>query len=575
MDVKRCDVLCIGGGGAGVAASMTACEKGAKVILVSKEPVGYGNTRIVGGVFAYKNLKSHEDDAEVYLKDMIKGGDFLNNQDLCAIIAKETPKAALMLERFGGLVGRDKEGKISQEALIQMGGHSRPRTLLLPSVGPGLGQALRYAIANASIETLEETPVLKLLVKGKGVLGALCLDIKEGKIFAINSKNTILATGGGGWLYYPYTDVMKGCTGDGYALALNAGAELIDMEQVQFIPFSLTHPKGLAGIVVGEPFTAGPMGKLLNVDGEEILDNVYLKTRAQVSNAIILEVEKGKATKYGGVLLDLKGNKDHPQGKILFEMCQKGIFKPMTEVVRRAYGQKAADWDEPWDVYPSTHYFMGGVRIDGYGKVLGLENLYAIGEVAGGIHGANRLGSVSLVELFVFGQRAGEKAASQTKDMAQPKIEEKWIKDEEKAFEKFFSRKGKNEPILLKRRLQKLMWEAAGPTKREERLKNALEEIRKIKEEAEDLNISNIKFYNTQLMDALELPMMLNVAESIVISALTRKESRGAHIRLDYPQRNDKQWLKNCIIWKETGEIKIKLEPVKFSHLQPGIINDP
>jgi succinate dehydrogenase/fumarate reductase flavoprotein subunit len=567
MILKTCDLLCIGGGGAGVAAAVTASQKGANVIIASKEPIGYGNTRIVGGVMAYGDI-DRENEGEDFLRDMIVGGEFLNNQALCKMLVQESRQATMILEGFGGMLGRDDEGKVTSKALMKMGGHTYPRTLLLPSTGPGLGQALRYAIAGENIETLEMTIVTDLIQDGNKVFGAVGYDLTRGEIVVINCRKTLLATGGGGWIYFPHTDVSRSVTGDGFTLALNAGAELIDMEQIQYIPFSLTHPPGLVGIVVGEPFSAGPAGILKNIKGEDILPGVSLKTRAEVANAIILETEKGNGTKHGGCLLDLKENKNHPGGKILYDQFTKGLFKNVTDIVRFAYGPKAASWDEPWDVYPSAHYFMGGIVADEWGRVKGVENLFACGEVCGGIHGGNRLGSVSLMEIFIFGKRAGECAVFEMDNIR--KLDQDLINSYADKIMGMFGGKGKHRPIELKRKLQSAMWEFVGPARTEEKLEKGLNALFSIKDEARELNISSDKIYNTEFIDAVELELMIPVSICIAKSAYQRKESRGSHVRLDYPQRDDKNWLKNIVIKKDGRDgFVVEFRPVKLTELQP------
>ncbi len=549
-------------------ASVAASQKGAKVIIVSKEPVGYGNTRIVGGIMAYGDLDKAKK-GEDFLRDMIVGGGYLNNQDICKMLAQEAPQATFILESFGGVLGRDEAGKITEKALIQVGGHTSPRTLLIPSTGPGIGQALRYAIIRENIEALELTLIVDLICEGNHVLGAIGYDLKKGETVVIRARKTLLATGGGGWIYFPHTDVSRSVTGDGFTLALNAGAELIDMEQIQYIPFSLTHPPGLAGIVVGEPFTAGPAGVLKNIKGKDILPGVNLKTRAEVANAIILEVEKGNGTKHGGCLLDLKENKKHPGGKVLYDQYTKGLFRNFTDIVKFAYGPKAASWQEPWDVYPSAHYFMGGVVIDDWGRVKGVENLFACGEVCGGIHGSNRLGSVSLMEIFIFGKRAGECAASEMNNGLQ-EVDQDLINFYVNKITGMFGRQGKHRPIEVKRRLQKTMWDFVGPARTEKKLEKGLEALSSIKEEAKDLNISSVKIYNTELIDAIELGFMIPVSMCVAESAYERKESRGSHVRLDYPQRDDKNWLKNIVIKKDTkNELEVSLRPVDLTELHP------
>ena len=570
MIEKSCDLLCIGGGGAGVTAAIVASEKGADVILVAKDHIGYGNTRIIGGIMAYGDLDTSRK-GEDFFQDMIVGGEYLNNQELCRILARDAHDATILLERFGGMSDRDGKGKISDGVLIQPGGHATPRVLLLPSTGPGLGQGLVQGVSRSeNIRTLEKTIVFDLLKEDGKVLGAVCWQLTSGEIIVIKAKKTLIATGGGGWIYYPHTDTSRATTGDGFALALNAGAELIDMEQVQYIPFGLTHPSGMLGIVVGEPFTAGPAGILTNVHGKEILSGVALKTRAQVSNAIILEVEKGNGTKHGGCLLDLKANKEHPQGKFLYQSYSEGLFKPFTDIIRKAYGPKEADWEAPWDVYPSAHYFMGGIAINEWGEARGVENLLACGEVTGGVHGGNRLGSVSITELFIFGKRAGEKAAQEITGQDAPEVNRSLVDFQVEKLKSMMGQKGKYRAIQLKRALQKTMWEKVGPVREENKLKEGLGIFSSIEEKFQDMTISGMNKYNTELFDALELRFMLSVAKSVALSALARKESRGSHIRLDYPEKDDRSWLKNIVIKKDPAlEMSVHFRPVELTRLRP------
>lgn len=571
MREVSCDILCIGGGGASVTAAITASSAGADVVMVAKDYIGYGNTRIIGGVMAYVDKTSAEG-RDSFFEDLIKGGEYLNNQRLCRSLVDEAYNTVILLERFGGIVQRDRQGQISREVLLQMGGHTVPRTVFLPSTGPGVGQGLRSGVLryHPKIQVYEKTIVSDLLTEDNAVFGCVCYHAVSGETLIIKAKKTILATGGGGWIYYPHTDTSRVTTGDGYGLALLAGATLTDMEQVQFIPFSLTHPQSMVGIVVGEPFTAGPKGRLTNVHGKEILEDVAVKTRAEVANAIILEVEKGNGTKYGGCLLHLKDNKKDPKGKVLYEHYLNGIFKPFTELVRFAYGKKAAEWEEPWDVYPSAHYFMGGIKIDESGKVAGVENLFACGEVAGGLHGGNRLGSVSLAELFIFGRRAAKKALAEINAGSPCNISQEAVTEYVRRTEGLIGKDGTYRPIELKRQMQKAMWENVGPVRNEEKLSRALSVLESLEEKSSDIMVSPDKIYNPDLIDALELRLMLPVAKSISISAQMRKETRGAHVRVDYPDRDDKRWLKNILVEMENEkEIKAQTAPVEFCFLKP------
>src|SRR3990172_8310208 len=245
--------------------------------------------------------------------------------------------------------------------------------------------------------------------------------------------------------------------------------------------------------------------------------------------------------------------------------------KFFTNLVRAAYGRAAAEWEEPWDVYPTAHYFMGGIVINEWGEVEGVENLYACGEVTGGVHGGNRLGSVSLTELFVFGKRAGERAAGEITGRDYPEAGKSLIDFKVKRLKGMIGRKGKHRVIELKRELQKTMWEKVGPAREEKNLKEGLEIFSSIEEKFKDITIPATYKYNTELLDALELRFMLPVAKSVALSALARKESRGAHVRLDYPERDDRHWLKNIIVNRHaTKEIHVHTRPIELTHLHPG-----
>jgi succinate dehydrogenase/fumarate reductase flavoprotein subunit len=568
MEAKECDVLIIGGSGAGVTAAITAANMGTRVIMVSKEPIGYGNSRLAAGVIVYPGLLP-EDTPELFLKDMVVGGDYINDQEHCYFLAQEAPEATKLLERLGLFTQRGEDGSFPPPPSIKAGGHALARTLIFPSQGMGLGQILRAGLWTIPVEVLEETLAISLIKQGEQVVGAICLQWNKGEVIVISAKNTILATGGGGWLYYPHTDNSRGVTGDGFALAYEAGAELIDMEQVQFIPFGITHPKGMAGIICGEPAIAGPKGKLVNAKGEIILTEVSTKTRAQLSNIIALEVEKGNGTQYGGILLDLRENREIPEGRFLLDMLKKDL-KAIGDIILFAYGEKAYNWEEPWDVYPTAHFFMGGVKVNQDCLSSSVSNLYAAGEVMGGVHGGNRLGSVALAEIVIFGKVAGEQAARVAKGMNQPILDPQEIAVEKAKIMGLLGKSGKHRPIQLKRKLQNTMWQLVGPVRREEGLQRALENIKQIKREIQNLSVSHSRIRNPEWLDALELPLMLIAAEAVTLSALYRQESRGAHVRLDYPERDDAHWLKNILVKKGKDKMmEVRDEPVPLTRLNP------
>jgi succinate dehydrogenase/fumarate reductase flavoprotein subunit len=566
VDLEEYDVLCIGGGGAGVLAAVTSAHQGAKTALVCKGLIGYGNTRIGGGLTSYTGLESHKgkpDTPREFLQDMIIGGDYLNRQDLAEVITDQSPQAAHTLERYGMFFSRKESGELGNPISMIPGGHRFARALSSPAGGIVYSHALKEALAQSRVKTYQESMVTKILTHN-GAVGAVGWNLKTGEAFGIKAKNTIIATGGCGWLYYPHTDNMRMVTGDGIALAYQAGARLLDMEQVQYI-VGLTHPDSLIGIACAEPGLTGPLAKLLNAQGEILIEKVRTLNRAQFANIIALELKKGGGTKYGGLILDMRDNLSHPRGDEILNHIKRlvGVF---FDAVLFAYGKECYDWKEPWDVAPTAHFFMGGIEIDPYGQT-SLPHLFSAGESSGGVHGGNRLGSTAFAEAFVYGIRAGERAAASAKEMPPPTIPEAHLRDEMVRIESLRDKKGKYRPIELKKCLQQTMWERVGPTRSERELKVAFESIQEIRGKYNDIQVTGIKRYNLELLDALELPLMLDLAEAITRSSLMREESRGAHVRLDYPQRDDKKWLKNILVHQKEGEMCLTLRPVSLNKI--------
>jgi succinate dehydrogenase/fumarate reductase flavoprotein subunit len=562
--VKRleCDVLCIGAGGAGLVAAVTAAEAGAKTIVLSKDLYGSGNTRISGGLVLRPNI-SPKDSPEALMRDMLAGGEFLNDQALVEQYCSRAYLATELMERYGLLFFRNASGK-NAPLPVAMGGHSLPRTLTGYSEGIPIGTALRATAARAGVEILDETIALRLLQSGSTVTGVVCLQWLNGETVAVSARQTILATGGLGWLYYPHTSNTRSMTGDGYALALDAGAELTDMEQQQFLPFALTHPESMVGIVCGEPASAGPYGKLLDKNGKEILSAVRTKTRADVAAAMSLAKEHGAATEHGGMLLDLSPNFHHVIGDKMFAFLAR-TFPSMIGAVRRAYGDEAARGRIPWDVFPTAHYNMGGVRIDPTCRVHGVENLFAVGEVSGGLHGASRIGSTSLAELFTFGSMAGQQAAATAKEQETPVLDDAVVKNIRSEVEGMLGGTGTIKPHQLVRQLQKTMWQNVGPVRNAARLEETLRQIDEFRDRRDAISVSARRECNPEWLEALELDRMLVVAEAITRSAHVRRESRGGHFRFDHPARDDTNWLKNVIITLENGRVSTRTEDVSLS----------
>jgi succinate dehydrogenase/fumarate reductase flavoprotein subunit len=413
---------------------------------------------------------------------------------------------------------------------------------------------MRSAAARANIHVVEEAICSELILRDGEVVGITAIPMASGEPTAILAQSTVVAAGGAGSLYYPHTDCMPSVIGDSYGLGLTAGAELVDMEQVQYLPFGITHPPSMLGAPCGEPVIAGPFGKLLNGKGDVILENIMTMTRAQVARIIMEEIRRGGATETGGLLLDLRPNMGSDEGDFFLKSLQK-FAAPILAGVRRAYGKKASELQEPWDVLPTTHYNMGGIKTDEWCRSR-VPGLYACGQAQGGVMGGNRLGSTSLTEIFVFGKRAGKTAADEAAH--REPADEKTARESLEKLNALSGSQGSHRPITLKRALQRIMWEKVGPLRDGDALNEALEEIASLKKQATDLCISGMKHYNSEILDAIELSHMLPSAEAIAISALERKESRGAHVRADFPERDDERPITNMVVAKTNGRLRVR-----------------
>ncbi|MDW7651759.1 MAG: FAD-dependent oxidoreductase [Bacillota bacterium] len=532
------DVIVIGGGGAGVMAAAAAAKEGARVAIVCKEPVGYGNTRMAVGLTACAGLTG--DSRENFIENMVQSGEGLSRRELVETLVDGSREALSLLEELGHTFTRNQKGELADHVISRSGGHSHARTLQSSGAGIGIGQVLRSAVAKYGITLLEDTLALELVKQDDIVCGVRLLDLATSEEYTLDTQAVVLATGGAGWLFYPQTSNNRGSTGDGYVLACHAGAELMDMEQVQALPFGITHPQAYRGLVCGEPVVAGPAGKIVDGDGSNVLDGgIFKMGRAAVVRAMAEPIKAGRVTKHGGLLLDLSPNLAGPDGTVFRDRVRSS---GITDTVLTAYGRKAFDWEEPWDVLPTVHFMMGGVIADRDGDTT-VPGLYVAGEVMGGVHGGNRLGSTALTEILVYGLRAGRAAALSAKK----KPARTTVSTKRESSRKVGS-KGKNRPAHLSRRLQEIMWKQAGFVKNRRELLSAIDTVSALQKEAEDLNVCNETVYNLELLDAVELHVMLETAKLILTSALLREESRGAHLREDFPKDGGFPWQKNIII---------------------------
>jgi len=538
------DVLVIGSGGAGCRAAIEAKKHGKDVIIVSKG-LSYksGCTTLAEGgynaAFAYVDA---EDSTQAHLDDTLKGGAYLNDQELVHILVEEAPDRLTELESYGALFDRQESGELNQRPF---GGQTYRRTCFQGDrTGHEMMTALREEVTRLDIETVDEIMITTLLQDSEGNVGGACgISLSNTHFVTFLAKSTIITTGGAGWIY-PVTSNALQKTGDGYALSWNVGADLLDMEQVQFHPTGMLYPDSRRGVLVTEA-VRGEGGKLINSEGERFMTNYdprgELATRDVVARAIYNEIMEGRGTPNGGVYLDVT----HLSAEVIEEKLETMLLQ---------FQDVGVDiTKEPMEVAPTAHHFMGGARINPHGET-NIPNLYAAGEASGGVHGANRLGGNALADTQVFGRRAGE-AASLNVSKSKFQLNHSSLEMEEGRIQKLF-KDGDYYPFQLKKELQEVMWNNVAIIRQAEGLKSALESINVIKEKMTHMMVPDVVGYNQHLQDALELENMILIAELVAKAALIREESRGAHYRADYPETRD-EW-KKSIILNKNEEVRFK-----------------
>ena len=541
------DVLIIGSGGAGARAAIEVDNAGLKALIVSKGlSFRSGCTGMAeGGYNAVFKAVDEEDTIDAHIYDTLKGGSYLNDSKLVDILVNESPKRLIDLENYGALFDRQESGKINQRAF---GGQQYRRTCFQGDrTGHEIITALKEEITKRDIETLDEVMVTNLILSQDArpprVIGAVGLDLKNSDIIFLQAKSVIIATGGAGQLY-PVTSNTVQKNGDGYALAWNVGANLIDMEEVQFHPTGMVAPESKKGVLVTEA-VRGEGGILLNKNKERFMkkyspEKMELSTRDVVARSIYTEIIEGRGTENGGVYLDIS----HLDADVIEEKLETMVlqFKDVDVDITK----------EPMEVAPTAHHFMGGVKINENCES-SIANLYAAGEASGGVHGANRLGGNALADTQVFGKIAGENAAKAAKTVDFEENPEMFKAEEDRITG--LIKDGSIKPQELKKRIKKLMWEKVSIIRNEKNLNEALKELMEMEKSLNELKVEDKKQYNTDLQTALEVINMIQIATLVVKSAILRRESRGAHFREDYPETKD-EWKKSIVLNKN----KIKFE---------------
>jgi succinate dehydrogenase / fumarate reductase flavoprotein subunit len=555
------DVLVIGAGGAGLRAAIEASAAGMKVGLVCKSLLGKAHTVMAeGGVAAALGNVDERDGWKVHFADTMRGGQYMNNWRMAELHAKEAPDRVRELEAWGALFDRTRDGRILQR---NFGGHRYPR---LAHVGDRTGlemiRVLQDHGVHQGIEVHMECTVVRLLKDGERIAGALAYERERGRFRIFTARAVVLATGGIGRAFRITSNSWE-YTGDGHSLAYHAGAELLDMEFVQFHPTGMVWPPSVRGILVTEG-VRGEGGILLNQEGrrfmfdevpalyaEQTADSAEegwrytqgdrnarrppeLLTRDHVARCIVREVREGRGSPHGGVFLDiawigqrLPNAEDHIRRKLPSMYHQ---FKELAGVdITR----------EPMEVGPTTHYSMGGIRVDGDSQMSSVPGLFAAGECAAGLHGANRLGGNSLSDLIVFGKRAGEFAARFAAENGPVSVDPEAVRMARDTALEPFSRNGAAEgPFQVAKDLQGMMQDLVGIVRREAEIQQAREGLIALRERARRVAVTGHREYNPGWHTAVDLENLLTVSEAIAVSAEARKESRGAHFRDDYPDKN-------------------------------------
>ena len=539
------DVLIIGSGGAGSRAAIEVDNAGLKATIVSKGlSFRSGCTGMAeGGYNAVFKTVDKDDSIEAHINDTLKGGSFLNDKKLVEILVNESPQRLIDLENYGALFDRKENGEIDQRPF---GGQSFRRTCYQGDrTGAELLNALKEEIIRRDIECIEEVMITSLVTDADQVIGATGLNLKDSSLIYFKAKSVILASGGAGQLY-PVTSNTFQKNGDGYAIAYKAGAQLVDMEQIQFHPTGMIAPESKKGVLVTEAVRAEG-GKLMNKDGERFMskyapEKMELATRDVVARSIYQEIIEGRGTENGGVYLDIS----HLDDDYIDEKLETMVLQFENVGVDIKHG--------PIEVAPTAHHFMGGLKIKEDAST-SLKNLFGAGEVCGGVHGANRLGGNALADTQVFGKIAGVSASQASKD-CELKVNDEQVKNEAERIESLI-KKGSIKPKEFKNNIKNLMWEKVAIVRDEKTLNEALAELQQMQKDLDKMDVKDTSQYNSDLVTALEVINMIEICILTVKSAILRRESRGAHFRSDFPESKD-EWKKSIVFSKNKIEFEAR-----------------
>jgi succinate dehydrogenase / fumarate reductase flavoprotein subunit len=545
------DVLVIGAGGAGLRAAIEALAQGVSVGVVCKSLLGKAHTVMAeGGIAAAMANVDPADDWRTHFRDTMRGGKMLNNWRMAQLHAQEAPARIHELEQWGALFDRTEDGQILQRAF---GGHTFRR---LCHVGDRTGLEMIRTLQDRGVhlgfDVYMECTVVQLLKDGPRIAGAIAYWREQGRFVVFKAKSVVIATGGIGKAW-PITSNSWEYTGDGMALAYEAGADLLDMEFVQFHPTGMVWPPGVQGILVTEA-VRGEGGILRNKLGERFMEKydpkrMELSTRDVVARSIYIEVREGRGTEHGGAYLDISHKPAEYVKRKLPSMYHQ--FKELADVdITKG----------PMEVGPTCHYMMGGIRVDAETAQSTVPGLFAAGEAAAGLHGANRLGGNSLSDLLVFGRRAGLAAANHAKQVSSPAVDLAQLDRAEKEALAPFQRKDGENPYAIHRDLQTTMQNLVGIFRNREDVQRALGELEKFRQRLARVSVEGSRMFNPGWHLALELKSLLTVSEAVARSVLVREESRGAHSRIDFPNLDPTWGTKNNLIRREGAAMALRQE---------------